>query len=1235
MPLYNGSLFEPSAFLRDASSSLGLYLQGVSDNELGGPVLQNVFETVGFNTVARNDEDTVSQVASIITTKFNKFRTALERIVAALDDGTRVSSHAECCSIPPHQFKYDPRYGGVAVNTRMVCSLHTPATTAANLSSVLQHNLATVPGLVWQYTLGGGGLQLVSPAHQPRPPHSAAGCGAAPQPAHSRVYLQTVHRASKSVVLVVDRSSALSSHQFRLTLDTLRFLVSSLGPGDRVSLVLVSASNPIVVDLRPGDSCTSGSLVRVTEDIRTDLLSYVSRIGQEGGEPDTALGLAFAYKVLVHSGHKLDDPAQLLFITGRKFESLTEEQRDAIIFSIKRERKEVRSHNISLSFVMMQNLGQRMFPDRDFVQRMVEAGGSGGGILTLQTSAQLAQLGDWYSASPHSSAGPPLVSLPRADDLSQKVTVVLSQVSTSGTVAAVEAALPELIEDVFWVERDRDSRMFLIDVNGVVLAHPALALATVTRHLHISLLEPELGAASAALLDMRTVPSGSVAAAGRRYSWARADTSPYIVVAAARDTADTVTRLDTVTAAQAGAGFQYHSLVTSGSTKLCRHLSEAASMQTAALYLAPAAFARPADQLGPADGGVRTQSYLAYLTDPTRLIANPGLRAGVRDEVLAVARLTDTWKQHAYRSPLNNYIVRRRVVTGRGVQLSYPGAGVAAPDWDPTLSPWYATAVRLAGLVTVSPPHLDPGGAGYIVTMASVVAALNRTTSTVIAADFTQGYFHKIVNETLPGSTCSQENTTCFLMDHRGYLVTHPRMDHRDPRATSVHLTHLEPAVATDLLSDHHPGFLTKSVCRNPDSGTLARVFSVELEGGGAVRSSGDTCSQYTLERVAGTNLWLGLVTSSCEAARPLAAFCWCSTVDTSCLDCSRVAQEECECPCQCREDTSTDICPAAASSDAGPSEDIPTCPPEYEAPVKRAVRFSRVRVDQLPACIHTDCEARSSEADCHGVLGCSWCRLAQDAVTPLDSAHCSAQESCYSGILGHPSPYSLVPGQTRRILSGEASERPLFRASPIGPVAGGIMAFFVLLAVTGWVYRRWSRGERRLLVNSSDQDRVIMDGGYEEDSPEDVSGSGHQNFGLHASSGITVVSPYRMNPTYRRPRGPGTDSDHGYSTMTPCGDQDSEIMSCLSSHNRRDKLQAHKHNPVSLQSVTSGVSSRTSSPVPQKHSEDGKDAGNSSDEGEASSNEVIDVVAGMTSLQQHGRNQIVVAATIHSVETT
>ena len=69
---------------------------------------------------------------------------------------------------------------------------------------------------------------------------------------------------------------------------------------------------------------------------------------------------------------------------------------------------------------------------------------------------------------------------------------------------------------------------------------------------------------------------------------------------------------------------------------------------------------------------------------------------------------------------------------------------------------------------------------------------------------------------------------------------------------------------------------------------------------------------------------------------------------------------------------------------------------------------------------------------------------------------------------------------------------------------------------------------------------------------------------------------------TFRPP--PGTDSDHGYSTMTPIGDLDSEIVPYIESASARNRLQRmHQRNgPSSIQSVTSGVSSsRTSSPIP------------------------------------------------------
>ena len=192
-----------------------------------------------------------------------------------------------------------------------------------------------------------------------------------------------------------------------------------------------------------------------------------------------------------------------------------------------------------------------------------------------------------------------------------------------------------------------------------------------------------------------------------------------------------------------------------------------------------------------------------------------------------------------------------------------------------------------------------------------------------------------------------------------------------------------------------------------------------------------------------------------------------------------------------------------------------------------------------------------------------------------------------------------------------------------IGPVAGGIMAFFVLLAATAWGYRHWSATERRLLSGSSLRVSQL------EEEEQQVHGGAHHNFGLggggEAGGMMPVVSPYRMNPGYRRPRPAGTDSsDHGYSTMTPFGDQDSEIMSCLGEPPRK---KTHHGGPVSVQSVTSGVSSRGESPalqqeemtrlvLPKKEKE--------------MVHGITEMVPGITVLP----HQIVVAALVHKVET-
>ena len=69
-----------------------------------------------------------------------------------------------------------------------------------------------------------------------------------------------------------------------------------------------------------------------------------------------------------------------------------------------------------------------------------------------------------------------------------------------------------------------------------------------------------------------------------------------------------------------GTDFQYHDQILAGTSKLCRHLKEAASMQVAALFLAPEAFSNPYGQMAGEQVPLRTQSFMAFLTPSVVLL---------------------------------------------------------------------------------------------------------------------------------------------------------------------------------------------------------------------------------------------------------------------------------------------------------------------------------------------------------------------------------------------------------------------------------------------------------------------------------------------------------------------------------------------------------------------------------------------------------------------------------------
>ena len=67
---------------------------------------------------------------------------------------------------------------------------------------------------------------------------------------------------------------------------------------------------------------------------------------------------------------------------------------------------------------------------------------------------------------------------------------------------------------------------------------------------------------------------------------------------------------------------------------------------SASLFLSAMAFLSPYDHLTGFEPSYRVvQGYMAYLSDSTRLITNPGLKRAVRDDVAMASRVTAHWRR--------------------------------------------------------------------------------------------------------------------------------------------------------------------------------------------------------------------------------------------------------------------------------------------------------------------------------------------------------------------------------------------------------------------------------------------------------------------------------------------------------------------------------------------------------------------------------------------------------------
>lgn len=444
--------------------------------------------------------------------------------------------------------------------------------------------------------------------------------------------------------------------------------------------------------------------------------------------------------------------------------------------------------------------------------------------------------------------------------------------------------------------------------------------------------------------------------------------------------------------------FVYHRLdLIQSPPKLCKYFKQLATLDLSTLFLAANAFQKQDDEpiLPSEETETTIQQLTKYLTECGNRVPNPGVQTGVRDDVMAISRISSTWRERSKTGNLSKYVVRRYMGSQSGAFLMYPGA-VIDRSYHPHQRDWYRNAIANPGRVILTAPYLDVGGSGYIVTLSAVIreGRVSKGQSEkmlgVMGMDFTLGYFYKLLMQSIP--SCHQQNITCFLMDDRGYLLAHASLIEPSGRGPVeyTHITHKEPLVANDLLN--HKFFMKKQVCSSHADCTIQRFYSLNMSMESVLTNlvHGEHCSKYQITSIPESNIFVGVINKTCDT---MTAFCPCSVVDRLCLNCHRMEQTDCECPCECPLET----CPSVYSEENVDS----SC----SAPMPQELPLLRHDTD-VPSCFQVECSTRREESECQGVLGCEWCQVDMTG-QPLKRKFCNFQRQCFGGVLGVRTPYA------------------------------------------------------------------------------------------------------------------------------------------------------------------------------------------------------------------------------------
>ncbi|POI31458.1 hypothetical protein CIB84_004791, partial [Bambusicola thoracicus] len=540
-----------------------------------------------------------------------------------------------------------------------------------DLNSVLADNLKSNPGIKWQYFSSEEGIFTVFPAHKFR-------CKGSYEHRSRPVYVSTVRPQSKHIVVIVDHGASVTETQLQIAKDAAQVILSSIDEHDKISVLTVADT----VRTCSLDQCYKTFLSPATSETKRKMSTFVSSIKSSDSPTQHAIGFQKAFQLIrnTNNGTKLQGKG----VTGLK----------ELAF---------------LRDLAEQNSVKYGVPDRTTLPVI-----KGSMMVLNQLSNLETTVGRFYTNLPNRMIDEAVFSLPFSDEMGDGLIMTVSKPCYFGNlllgIVGVDVNLAYILEDVTYYQDSLGSYTFLIDNKGYTLMHPSLTRPYLLSEppLHTDIIHyeniPKFELVRQNILSIPlgsqiiTVPVNSslswhvnkLREVGKEaynvsYAWKMVQDTSFIlcvVVIQPEIPVKQLKNLNTVPSSK----LLYHRLDLLGQPNACLHFKQLATLESPTVMLSAGSFSSPYEHLSQPETKRMVEHYTAYLSDNTRLIANPGLKFSVRNEVMATSHVTDEWMTQMEMSSyeqLNSYIVRRYIATPNGVLRIYPGS-LMDKAFDPT-----------------------------------------------------------------------------------------------------------------------------------------------------------------------------------------------------------------------------------------------------------------------------------------------------------------------------------------------------------------------------------------------------------------------------------------------------------------------------------------------------------------------------------------------------------------------